>query len=157
MTKKQVKEIVFNSEIHKWSENNSEFDQKLNGKKNIIVLIEDERKNLFGGYIGNEIQIWKYMKDESCYLFSLRKNGKYRFKKYLKNETGYSYIIPNDSSDGLMAFGVNNNRGKDITLYKKDYSSGYCEQECYEYSRQTFTLTGKCCFNIKRIVIYQLQ
>ena len=79
-------------------------------------------------------------------------------KRYKKNETGYSYRIGNNSSDCLMVFGVNNDTYfRDITLHKKDYSSGYCEQECYEYSGEQFALTGKCNFNIKRIVVYQLQ
>ena len=62
--------------------------------------------NLFGGYIGNKVQIDENMKDESCYLFSLRKNGEYRMKKYLRNEKGYSYWISNDSSGDLMVFGL---------------------------------------------------
>ena len=78
-------------------------------------------------------------------------------KKYFRNETGYSYWIGNDSRNYLMAFGVNNDSYmRDITLYKKNYSSGSCQQECYDYSGEPFALIEKYNFNIKRIVVYQL-
>ena len=125
MTNRQINEILFDSEIHEWSVNDSEFGEKLRGKKDVIILIEDHQQNLFGGYIGNQIRISEYVKDKTCYVFSLRKNGEYRMKKYLKNEIGYSYWIGNDLNDYLMAFGLNDEECvRDISLYKKDYSSG---------------------------------
>ena len=158
MTDKQVSEILFDSEIHKWNKNDSEFVEKLNEKRNIIVLIEDERQNLFGGYIGNQIHINKNVKDNSCFVSSMRKNGEYQMKRYLKNEIGYSYGIANDSQNVLITFGNgNDNLCRDIVLYKKDYSYGSCQQECYNYNGESFALTGKYWFNIKRIVVYQLQ
>ena len=158
MTNKQIENILFDSEINKWNVDDSEFDEKLRGKRDIIILIEDERQNLFGGYIGNRIKIDEKVKDETCYVFSLRKDGEYTMKQYLKNEIGYSYWIGDDSSDCFMVFGVSDDtNGRDITVYKKESSSGYCKQECYEYSREPFALTGKHDFNIKRIVVYQLQ
>ena len=76
----------------------------------------------------------------------------------LKNGTGYSYWIPNDSHNYLMAFGMGDDKhGRDITLRKKDYSSGICRQECYDYQGERYALTGKLDFNIKRIIVYQLQ
>ena len=157
MTNKRIKEILFDSEIHKWNENESEFGQKINGKKNVLILIEDERQNLFGGYIGNEVRINNQIKDKSCYVFSFRKDGEYRMKRFERNQTRYSYWIPDNSRDCLIAFGIKSGQGKDITLYKKEYSIGYCEQICYDYKGEQFALTGKMYFNIKRIVVYQLK
>ena len=48
--------------------------------------------------------------------------------------------------------------GRDITMMKKDYSNGWSQHVYYNYYQgETFALTGKCNFNIKRIVVYQLQ
>ena len=55
MTSQHIKEIVFDSEIDSWNIKESIFVDKIQGKKGIIVLVEDERNNLFGGYIGNKI------------------------------------------------------------------------------------------------------
>ena len=130
----------------------------MNRKKDVIVLVEDERKNLFGGYIGNEIVVQQNVNDISCYVFSMRKNGEFNPKKYQRNNVGYSYCISKDSYNLLMTFGMSKDSFcKDITLYKKDYSSGYCDQHCYNYNNEQFALTGKCYFNIKRIVVYQLK
>ena len=79
-------------------------------------------------------------------------------KKYFRNEIGYSYWIADDLHNVLISFGNgNDNLCKDIVLYKKDYSSGYCEQKCYNYNGEQYSLAGKYWFDIKRIVVYQLQ
>ena len=75
----------------------------------------------------------------------------------MKNDIGYSYWISTDSDIALMSFGTTNNTCKDITLHKKDYSFGYCCQHCYNYNNEEFALCGKYQFNIKRIVVYQLN
>ena len=37
--------IIFDSEINKWSKNDSEFDEIMKGRKNVIVMVEDEDQN----------------------------------------------------------------------------------------------------------------
>ena len=58
-------------------------------KKDVIVLIEDERQNLFGGYIGNEIIINENINDDSGYVFSIRKNFQYETKRYFDKRAWY--------------------------------------------------------------------
>ena len=100
---KQVKEIIFDTEINKWTISGNEFGSKINQKKDVIVLVEDENKNLFGGYIGNEIVIGQNVKDDSCYVFSLRKNGVFNPKKYQRiNDEAKSYRIGNNSHHIFM-------------------------------------------------------
>ena len=156
MTDRQINEIIFDSEIHDWNVNDSDFSEELRGKKDIIILIEDERQNLFGGYIGNEIRVNENVKDDSSYVFSLRKNGEYTMKRYLRNEIGDSYWIINSSHPCLIGFGADSGRTRDITLSTKDYSTGLCQQKCYNYNGELYALAGKRDFNIKRIVVYQL-
>ena len=73
------------------------------------------------------------------------------------DEFGCSYWIGSDAHSILMSFGTIGELCKDITLHKKNYSYGYCTQICYDYGNESFVLTGKHWFNIKRIVVYQLQ
>ena len=69
-----------------------------------------------------------------------------------------SYKIETDNSNFLMAFGVNDNQEmKDLTLYKKNYSAGYCQKCCYSFGKGMNIMTGKMWFNVKRIVVYQLK
>ena len=158
MTNRRIENILFDSEIHDWSQENNQFNKILNGKKDIIVLIEDEKQNLFGGYIGNEIQTNENLKDETCYVFSLRKNGIYRKKRYFRNEKGSSCRINTDEKITSFGFGIGNDNGlNDICIFKKECGEGYCQQECYDYQGESNALTGKSRFNIKRIVVYQLQ
>ena len=37
-----IQGMIFDSEINKWSINNSEFDTIIQGRKNVIVVVEDE-------------------------------------------------------------------------------------------------------------------
>ena len=159
LSSKQINKILFDSEKDKWNKQDSSFTTQLQGKQDIIILIEDEQMNLFGGYIGNEIIIGKNVKDNSCFVFSLRKNGVKNLKRFEKNQIGYSYWIRPDSSDLLMGFGMSEDGklSKDITLFKKNKCSGFCSQLCYDYNDEEFALCGKKNFNIKRIVVYQLN
>ena len=157
MTGKTVEKILFDSELHKWSKNYSEFGKRLEGSSNIVVLVEDELMNLFGGYIPNKVIIGENVIDPSCFVFILRKNGEYQMKTYKKNSIGYAYEINKDDDHFLMAFGICVLYHNDITLFKKDIESGYCVPECYEYDETDFGLAGKMWYNIKRIVVYQLK
>ena len=49
ISKMEVKEKIFDSDIHDWSEKTSEFNQKILNKSRLIFLIEDSENNLFGG------------------------------------------------------------------------------------------------------------
>ena len=72
------------------------------------------------------------------------------------NSNGYSYWIPEDSHKILITFGSTDDECKDITLNKQNYSTGYCEQFCFNYNNKKFALCDKYHFNIKRIIVYQL-
>ena len=47
----RIKETLFDSNIHKWSKNDSEFSSRLKGHRNIVIVIEDKNNNIFGGYM----------------------------------------------------------------------------------------------------------
>ena len=56
--------IVFDSEIHNWKENESEFDTKIFGKEKLTFLIEDNENNLFGAFVSKKI-------DDSSFCFRI--------------------------------------------------------------------------------------
>ena len=143
----------------------SQFSNKLQGRKDIIILIKDENENLFGGYIGNHITIGQNVHCKNCYLFSLRRNQELKismFKK--KKETGYSYWIASIQDRYLFSFGIliktvdkKEERMKDVSVFKQQNSSGICQQHCFDYSDKQFALTGKSYFLVKRIIVYQMK
>ena len=47
--------------------------------------------------------------DATCYVFSIRKNGRYETKLYERNNEEYSYNIANDLHELLIAFGTTKN------------------------------------------------
>ena len=99
------------------------------------------------------------MNDQSCFLFSIKKDGKFNPKKFMKNRQGYSYQISSNDFCVLMGFGITSDKFyKDLYIYKKDYScSGCCKQYVFDYGNEQHALCGKNCFNVKRIVVYQMK
>ena len=123
----KVKEKLFDSEIHKWNINDSEFGKKLKGRRYVCIVIEDTNNNIFGGYISKKIGINKYHYDSKSYLFSIKRNGEWKMKKYPLKENCYDLKVFLDDNDVLFAFGAedkdNTNYLRDILVYKKDLSN----------------------------------
>ena len=80
-TNKKVGEVVFDSNIHNWRQNTSEFDSKVFNRSNLIFVVEDESGNKFGGYVNTKIDkyYWKEygqwkgqrITDPKAFVFSL--------------------------------------------------------------------------------------
>ena len=82
----RIKEKLFDSDIHKWSKNDSEFGSRLKGQRHVCVVIEDMNGNVFGGYCSKEVGIRKFNYDPKNFVFSMKRNNEYTMKKYhLKN------------------------------------------------------------------------
>ena len=154
---KRIREVLFDSVKDKWNENESEFADKIKGKKEIIILVEDERMNLFGCYIKNDVVVDENVSDDFCSLFRLRKDGEYQCKRFKKNLGGYSYWIPSTLNNYLFIFGIGEiDDLNDLVIMKKDYSSGFCNQSYFNYFDERYALCGKNDFIVKRIVVYQM-
>ena len=156
ITEMEIKNILFNSNIDKWSQNDSNFGKKLEGKQNIIIVIEDKEGNIFGGFISKEIIQNKFIFDNNSYLFSLKKDGKIINKKYPIKNNEYCFKISSDEWRVLFGFGAKDNGDmtsyKDICVYKKDYKNGKnsCEQHSYEYKGEENALIGKKEFEVNK-------
>ena len=153
-----IESTIFDSEIHTWSKNDSVFHQCIKGRKNLAIVVEDEKQNLFGGYIGDEVQINENVRTQNCFVFSIRKNGSYRLQRYHINPGEISYFVGPSGWNGLFGFGLGNDQTfKDIFVRKKDSSRGYCHQHAYDYRGKHDALCGKHSFNVRRVVVYQLK
>ena len=158
LTNKQVGNILFDSDIHSWSKDNNEFTRKLNGKKDIIIVIENDARDIFGGYIGSKINIGEIINDKKCFVFSFKKNNEWTSKRYNRNGIGGSYLISIDKRNTLFGFGiVNDGFGEDIIVSKKEESCGICQQECYDYNGEKNALTDSNGFSVEHILVYQLK
>ena len=120
------------------------------------MLVEDELHNLFGGYLDKPISSNQPLNDINSYLFSLRKDGVFNPKRFPKNQIGYAFKIWDEKSEALFVFGSSLFYSKDIAIYKKHRSSGYCSQECFDYYGEKHALTGKMWYAVKRVVVFQM-
>lgn len=162
-TKKSIGSVVFDSSLHQWNIENSEFESRVLGKKNLTFLIEDKKGNKFGYYLSTTIS--KYGRwiptGRSTFLFSLEKSGKTdnptKFEIRFQCQ-GY-WLYPRNNSN-LIELG-------DIALYKENYKNKcYCEQDTWNFNYHGITnafcgkKTNKICrngFEPKRILVVQME
>ena len=164
LTGMKIKETLFDSNINKWSINDSEFDSRIKGHRHVCIVIEDLNNNIFGGYISKEIGIMRYHFDSKSFVFSMKRNGKWKMKKYPLKEGCYDLEVCLDENDVLFSFGARDEDGenylKDIVIYKKDSTNkSYCEQCSYEYEGERNALCDNWPkqFEIERIIVYEME
>ena len=126
-TNKTMGDVIFDSRIDKWGLNDSVLNRKIEGKGNLIFLIEDNNGEKFGYYLNTQIEQpiqryeWWMKTDNNSFHFNLGSNGRIAHPiKYPIKDTLYgSYqLYKTRQSDRLIWLG-------DIQLkkYNKGYSS----------------------------------
>ena len=78
-TRMKCSEILFDSDRNDWNQNSSVFNECIEGKKNIIFIVEDKENNKYGYYFNGTIieeQYDEWMKSSDSFLFSLKSNGR---------------------------------------------------------------------------------
>ena len=158
----EIKEMLFHSDIHRWSVNNSEFVEKVKGHRHVCVVIEDNNNNIFGGYVSKEIVINEWIIDQTAFVFSMKKDGKYHPKKYPIMEGGNGLFVFPEFRNGLFIFGGGNaddNSPKDISVVKKSDDCDRCFsiQQSFNYGKDKKALTGNDQFFVSRIIVYELN
>ena len=155
--------VLFDSTIHRWNQNDSEFYRKLNGKSNVCIVVFDTDGNIFGGYAEGKVNVNQWNSNSNTFVFSIKKNGMFNPKKYpLKGGNRYGFSIEygsrvlfgfggKDKSDGGQTY-------EDLCIRKKDYSTwGYCDQHSFDYNGETNALCGSDVFNVSRIYAYEME
>ena len=149
---KQLKNVLFDSDNDDISINKSLLFEKIQGKSNLLILIDIE-EDIIGYFISNEInQIGKYCESEKCFIFSLNRETCYTIK-----DKKYSICIHKSKDEKLLTIGK-----EDIVLYKKEMKDkSYCRQTSFNYFDERNVLIGKegklNPFNPLRIVIFQME
>ena len=107
LTEKECGEIIFYSDDDKWEKDNSVFDEILIGRRNIAIVIEDAKGNMFGGYVDGVIdKTDEFIDDKNSFLFSL--------KSTTRNEEAFKFgILPEYSSNAFKLC----NKSDDFLFY----------------------------------------
>ena len=137
-------------------------DQLFLNDYNLIILIEDEKNNKFGTYVGSKIEKLgtgsngAWTNDPNAFLFSLKSNGRIK-EGMIKFEISGSgndafYLFPYSDSD-LFDWG-----NHDMRIGKCRNQSHYNGQSYFNYHGYNYALRGNSNdFTPKRITAYQLK
>ena len=162
-TSLKCSDIVFDSNVDNWSEDTSEFNEKIIGKKQLAFLIETEDGEKFGYYLNTEI-IEKYWQkygdprietDNNSFEFNLESNGRLPkpMKFEIKDLEKCGYLLFEKSDGYLIKLG-------DIRLFKENYknlSRCYQFENDFDYHGIENALCGKFHFTPKRILVIQMN
>ncbi|BFU25672.1 trichohyalin, putative [Entamoeba histolytica] len=158
LTEKRINNILFDSYIDDWNKDTSVFGERVMNKEHIIIIIEDEDGNKFGGYVNSKIdKVESYIIDSKSFVFSLKSNGRMkRMKKFDIIFPQYAFHLFKQSHDYLFEFGLD-----DICIFKEnDKTYSYCNQHSFEYKGISNALCGKQLpkyFTPKRIIVIEMK
>ncbi|BFU23715.1 predicted protein [Entamoeba histolytica] len=155
-TNRKVSNILFDSDIDDWNKNTSVFDQRIMNKEHIIIIIEDEEGNKFGGYVNSKInKVQYYINDSKSFVFSLESNGRIEgMMKFDIKQPQYAFYLNSQTDNCLFSFGY----FCDIHVYKENYKTqSFCKQYSYDYKGISNALCGKYNFIPKRIIVIEMK
>ncbi|BFU26348.1 trichohyalin, putative [Entamoeba histolytica] len=159
-TEKRINNILFDSDKDDWNINTSVFEERIMNKEHIIIIIEDEDGNKFGGYINSKIdRVGGWINDSKSFVFSLESNERIEgMMKFDIKIPEYAFYLHRQSNNWLFVFG---HGCGDIQVCKendKRYSS--CYQDSFEYEGIENALCGKQYperFTTKRIIVIEMK
>ena len=163
-TSMKVGDVVFDSNIHNWSQNTSVFDKTLMNKSNLIFIVEDTNGNKFGWYLNSAIRrTTNYIYDPNAFVFSLQSNGRLNgMKKFpIKVPSQACWLYSEDETWLISVGDGGGGNNDDINIMKSDYMNEKpgcgCSQNSYEYGRERNVLCGRKNFTLKRLVVIQMK
>ena len=154
MDKLKMKDVVFDSNIHKWKEDESEFDQLILNKQNLIFLIESHNDIKFGVFISSKIN--KDISDENAFIFTFKDNKPMKFD-IKKNKKDFAFLLKDKSDDSLFDIG-----NYDIYINKQNIKSSIRQEDrsSFDYKGIENALIGRegfWCFTAKRVMVIQMK
>ncbi|BFU19643.1 predicted protein [Entamoeba histolytica] len=167
-TNRKVSNILFDSDKDDWKVNTSVFGERIMNKKHIIIIIEDEEGNKFGGYVNSKIDKYgKWIYDSHSFVFSLESKGRIEgMKKFDIKYPEIAFWLFNQSHDCLFSFGCYDYlfeivSGSDIYVCKENNKTkSSCKQFSYEYKGIRNALCGNKFpnrFTPKRIIVIEMK
>lgn len=158
-TKRRLKNVVFDSNIHNWDISNSEFKDKIFNKSNLIFIIENNDGNKFGYYFTRKInKCESWIPSISSFMFSLEYYHNINIPTKIQTRFPINvFCLYHNDSYKLVTIG-------DICLNKKSIkTSSYCDLDswnfCYKGNRYLFGENSKDKFDInpKRILVISTE
>ena len=161
-TQKKVGDIIFDTVSDDWEDSTSILNNRIEGKRQLIFLVEDKKCQKFGYYHPTDIHLihqeW-LTPDETAFMFNLESNG--RLKEPIKFEIKQLHdngcFFHPKRSDHLISFG-------EVVLYKRNKSGwSYCCQtnEMFDYHSIEKALCGRNLwgdpFGLKRLTIISMN
>ncbi|BFU26704.1 predicted protein [Entamoeba histolytica] len=160
-TEKRINNILFDSDKDDWNVNTSVFGERIKNKEHIIIIIEDEEGNKFGGYVNSKIdEVESYIKDSKSFVFSLESKGRMKgMKKFDIKQPQHAFHLCSQSDSFLFEFGYGLfGFGYDIEVHKEnDKTISHCRQCSFEYEGISNALCGNKWFTPKQIIVIEMK
>ena len=166
-----LNDVIFDSNYDDWKIGTSVFHEKLFGKENIIIIIEEEKGNVFGVFLNtiiNDIRIvdedelfyGRTIADMNAFTFSLRSNGRIpQPEKYPMREEymEWAFQLFDENFPVLCNIGG----GNDIAIMRDGMKlTGTTVQSSFDYLGKQDVFVGKSGennpFNVKQIQVWQM-
>ena len=134
-------------------------------KRNLIVVIEDDKNNKFGCFVSSTIEKYRAeVYDENAFVFSLKNNGRIEEGNGMMK---FNISLPYDGfclcqKDEEYLFWIGD---PDIFIMKYEYEGSYLSQRSFDYKGMEDVLIGRTGryfgddgdFTPKRIVVMQMN
>ena len=168
-TELKCQEILFDSNCCEWKTKTSTFDDRIIGKKQIAILLEEEKGNVFGLYFDTPIMYYMMKEDgewvgeknygNKSFVFSIESNDRLDYPMKFEKQSGYDICFSLYKKEHGVLFSIGG--GPDICIMKKDYRDlSYCKQFTFDYKGKERVFVGReksrKPFRIERIRVLQM-
>ena len=147
-TGRYVESVLFDSDIHQWGLNTTDFSTRILNQSHFYIIIETTDENKFGCYIDSVIpEQGVYVSDSKAFLFKFKDNS---IQKYPIIDSTYAFRLNSERGDGLFIVGRN-----DIVIKRKERTRrSNCQQTSYNYYSKENELLGRSGpFEVKHILV----
>ena len=177
-TRRRCGNVIFDSNFDDWNVNTCQFTQRVLNKSHIVIVIDDGKKNIFGGYIDTVIKnMWcshdlrrnanneSRTVDPNAFVFSMKRDGEEKLRKYQTADSSQSFVLYDEKGFRLFHFGcVSHGRSTwnqvfDIDIMRKPHQHRCrCNKATYDYQGEENSLRPSGEFFIpKRFVVVQMN
>ena len=161
----QCSEVLFDTDVDAWAKDTSVLNDRISGKKHIVLLVETDEHEKFGYYLFTECK-QKFGKlsetNKMSFQFNLESNGRLNLpmKFEIKHTYTGGYFLHDKSSDGLIQMGdialYKEGRKNDSFVIQNDVNFDYHDIRKAMNGKQS-DVHGRMKFNLKRVMIIQMK
>ena len=128
----------------------------------MIILIEDQEGQKFGGYISSTINKYnEWIEDPNAFVLSLKSNRiLFQPMKFIIKDQSKAFLFNNSDKEKFLFLIGRSNYGCDIAIYKQNNckQQSYCENNNFNYENIKNALRGtNDYFTPKRLIVIQMN